>query len=135
LIPTAFTIGIDDNLATGSGLETLVFFKTFICTTGTTPATCALDGGNSYIPGTPTAIPDNANGNGFSDATLKGFALAAGTKYLFEASVSNDSDGMEEFFIIPGGNIQIVPEPRLFSLILLGSILMAIVYRKRASVR
>src|SRR5215471_6839242 len=36
LIPTAFRLGIDSNIATGQGLQTLAFFQTYTCnSTGT----------------------------------------------------------------------------------------------------
>src|SRR5215471_1933173 len=90
LIPTSFTIGVDENIAAGQSNEFLLFFKTYLCGGGSTvgpttqvsgqtalPANCvagAVDATNSYIPATPTAIPNNNNGNGFSDFTLNGFS-------------------------------------------------------------
>jgi hypothetical protein len=124
LIELSFRIGIDSNIATGHGLQTLEFFKTYACDSN--GLNCVLDAGNSYL--TPTLIPDNHNGNGFSDATLGVFTLVAGTKYKFEADVSNQSDGMEQFFILPL-NAQAVPEPMTMGAAATG--LVALFFLKR----
>jgi PEP-CTERM motif-containing protein len=127
-IPTSFTIGVDENIAAGAGAEVLQFFKTYVCSgpvstandpgQTTNPGTgCTLDTNNSYT--TPTTIPNEHNGNGFSDFILTGFSLHPNSFYVFEASVSNDTDGMEEFFIIPAGTPAFVPEPA--SLFLVGT--------------
>jgi len=132
-IPVSFSIGIDDNFATGQGNEFLVAFNVYKCTgfsatnTGGTsdPGTgCVIDSANSYQPATPTMIPDNHNGNGFSDVVLQGFSLTVGSFYVFEAKISNDSDGMEEFFIIPSGTPAFTPEPG--SILMLGTTLIGI---------
>jgi hypothetical protein len=123
IIPTAFNIGIDVNFATGQGLEQIVSFKTFICGAGSTSSNCVnptLDAANSYQG--PTLGLAQHNGNGFSDALLNGFTLIAGVFYEFQATWLNDTDGMEEFFIVPGGTAT-VPEPA--TLMLLGSGLLA----------
>jgi hypothetical protein len=133
IIPTQFTIGVDENIAKGAGPEFLVAFNTYLCTGfsdgnvgGTTnPGTgCVLSAANSYTPATPTSIPDNHNGNGFSDYILTGFSLTSGSFYVFEAKVSNDSDGMEEYFIIPSGTPAFTPEPG--SIMMLGTTLIGI---------
>ena len=140
IIPLSFIIGIDENFNTNP--EYLVFFKTWVCSSGvigtantsadksgTTPiptgtfGTCTaptLDTNNSYIPGSPTQLLTH-NGNGYSDALLSTLSLNDNSYYFFEAAVSSDSDGMEEFFIIPSGAVP-VPEPA--SLALLGSALL-----------
>jgi hypothetical protein len=131
LIPTTFHLGVDSNIATGGGLQVLVFFKTFDC--GTLGTTCVLDAGNSYQPAAPgTTLPDNNNGNGRSDATLNGFSLTAGHQYQFEASISNATDGMEEFFIIQNGSPS-VPEPVTSALVGTGLVALFFVRRRRAS--
>lgn len=140
-IPSSFTIAIDENIAKGAGNEFLVFFKTWICTTAPTvnlpnsstaigpPSTgatangyggCTLSAANSYVPGSPYTIPNLNNGNGFSDMILTGFSITpVGTHYVvFEASVSNDTDGMEQFFLVPQGT-PVVPEPA--TMLLFGS--------------
>ena len=114
-IPTSFTLGIDENIAKGQGPETLIFFRTLLCTDGT-GSSCTVVAANSYQPGSPTNIPNINNGNGFSDALLTGFVLTQNSYYEFEASVGNDTDGMEQFFIIPL-NTPSVPEPVTSALI------------------
>jgi hypothetical protein len=127
LIPTTFTIGVDDNLSTGAGLEILQAFNVYSCT-NTNVNTCnTLLTANSYTG--PTNIPNNNNGNGFSDATLKGFSLTSGNFYRFEAKVSNDTDGMEEFFIIQNGSNP-VPEPVTSALIGTGLLSLALLRRR-----
>jgi len=130
-IPTAFTIGIDENIAAGQGAETLIFFRTLLCTDGT-GTTCSVVAANSYQPGSPTPIPNINNGNGFSDALLVGFSLTANSFYKFEASVGNDTDGMEQFFVIPG-NTPAVPEPVTSALV--GSGLVALFFVRRRAAR
>jgi len=131
LIPTTFLLGIDSNIATGAGPQILVFFKTFDC--GTLGTTCVLDTANSYQPTAPgTTLPNNNNGNGRSDATLNGFSLTAGHQYKFEASVSNATDGMEEFFLIQTSSPS-VPEPISSALVGTGLIGLFFLGRHRAA--
>jgi hypothetical protein len=130
-IPTAFTIGIDENIAAGQGAETLIFFRTLLCTDGT-GSSCAIVAANSYQPGSPTTIPNINNGNGFSDALLLGFSLTANSFYKFEASVGNDTDGMEQFFVIPA-NTPAVPEPITSALVGTGLVALFLVRRRRAA--
>jgi hypothetical protein len=126
-IPLSFTIGIDENIAAGQGAELLAYFKTLLCPDNTGVG-CAEVAANSYVPGSPTAIPNINNGNGFSDALLTGFSLTANSFYRFEARVNNDTDGMEQFFIIPA-NTPAVPEP--VSSMLIGTGLVGIFFLRR----
>lgn len=128
LIPTTFRIGIDSNIATGAGAQVLTFFDTFDC--GTTGTTCVLDSANSTT--SSNTLPNNNNGNGFSDATLNGFSLTAGHQYKFEAAVSNATDGMEEFFLIPSTSSP-VPEPISSGLVGTGLISLLFLHRRRAA--
>ena len=135
-IPTSFTIGVDENISAGAGAEVLQFFKVWDCTGPVTAGTfhggggnnsnvaqcTAVDTANSFT--TVTTIPNENNGNGFSDFILTGFSLTSGHFYEFEASVTNDTDGMEEYFIIPAGSPAFTPEPG--TLVLFGSGLLGI---------
>lgn len=123
LIPTTFMIGVDENIAKGAGAEVLAAFNVFSCTT-TNVSSCT-----TLVASLPSqTVPNNNNGNGFSDATISGFSLVSGTRYIFEANVTNDSDGMEEFFIIPAGTPS-VPEPVTSALV--GSGLIALFFVRR----
>ena len=139
-IPVSFTIGIDDNFTTNH--EFLIAFNTYTCTgpvstannsnQTTKPAGCTtgtLDASNSFNSSTAGYsvhdVSQFSNGNGFSNAILQGFSLSPGTFYLFEAIVSADNDGMEEFFMIPSGNPPtFIPEPA--SIFMLGTTLIGL---------
>ena len=111
-IPETFTLGIDQNYARTP--ETLLSFESWVSIAG---GAFALDPANSFA--TPTVLPSGDNGNGWSDAILTGFSFPTGAQVYFVANIGNDGDGMEEFFIIPGGTPPpSVPEPG--SLLLLG---------------
>jgi len=128
LIPTSFTIGIDSNIAAGAGLQVLQFFQVYSCTTTNVSSCTTLDSANSYSG--PTTLPNNNNGNGYSDALLTGFSLTAGTKYAFRASVTNATDGMEEFFLIQTSS-RPIPEPVTSGLIGTGLIGLYLLRRVR----
>lgn len=131
-IPTSFQIGIDDNFATGAGSELLAYFNTYDCGTSNPSYSDTNTTGPSSSPAIPTACGSPltglsytgptaisyVNGNGYSDVVLSTLSLTNGHYYIFQASVTNDSDGMEEFFIIPAGTPP-VPEPG--TLAMLGS--------------
>jgi hypothetical protein len=128
-IPTSFTIGIDENIAAGKGPETLIFFRTLLCTDAA-GSSCSVVDAISYQPLSPTTIPNINNGNGFSDALLTGFVLNPNSYYEFEASVGNDTDGMEQFFIIPE-NTPPVPEPVTSALIGTGLVALFLLRGRR----
>jgi len=134
----SFQIGIDENFANGT--ETLQDLTVWVCTSSCTsfaanffsPPSGSQDaaliaGGYSVLDQTNTTYGlVTHNGNGYSDALSSTISLAslAGTaKIVFEASVSNDTDGMEEFFLIPTGTPvdQFMPEPA--SILLFGTLL------------
>ncbi len=114
VIPQSFIIGVDENIAKGQDAEVLEFFQLWTCTDASGSDCSLLDSTSGIF-----VIPDVHNGNGYSDFLITGFStLPVGTYVQFRASVSNDTDGMEEFFIIPQGT-PAVPEPA--SLFLVGS--------------
>ena len=128
-IPPDFSIGIDINFSAGAGDESLVFFKTLLCTDAT-GTSCSVNSANSYTG--PTTAIGQRNGNGYSDAVLSGFTLTSGTYVKFEASVSNDTDGMEQFFLVPAGTPPSeVPEPATTALIGGGLLSLAWVVRRK----
>ena len=147
-IPTSFFIGVDDNFTVDH--EYLIAFNTYTCTGPVSSANITTAGSicaggaishanswNSGGDGISYSIKDmsqSTNGNGFSNFILKGFSLTAGTFYAFEAKVSNDSDGTEQFFLIPAGT-PAVPEPT--SILMLGTAILGIgaVARRRLRAR
>lgn len=125
-IPQYFSLGIDENVAKGAGNEELMYWDTYVCmsgcvtdqyggsisspTSGAVPAGYTLDANNSWQ--TPTYINNYKNGTGFSDALLENFSLNPNYLYFFQVSWNHDTDGMEQFFIIPGtAPPPNVPEP------------------------
>jgi len=94
---SAFKIGIDVNWGTGQNPEILQYFG---MDTRSGPGVTWL---NQYYYNGPTTFAVQNNGNGYSDALLSGFSLSAfptTTQVRFQARWSNDTDGMEEFFLI-----------------------------------
>jgi hypothetical protein len=124
VIPSQFSIGIDINYSTGFGLENLEFFKTWICSDAAGVA-CLPSDANSYFG--PAALAQQ-NGNGYSDAALLGINLDVGQYVKFEASVSNDTDGMEQFFLLPP---QEIPEPSTSALVGAGLLAVAYIFRRK----
>ena len=124
IIPTSFDVGVDENLGTGQGPEVLDHFYIFDCNAG----------GNSCIKvgdlGIPSTLVDENNGIGWTDGILSHFSLVNGDHYKFEAVWHNDTDGMEQFWIIPGTATP-VPEPGTLTLFGVG--LLAIAAISRAS--
>ncbi len=138
VLPTVFSVGVDDNYA--SKYESLVFFKVWTSNVepagfpgeGGTAAPAAgfvLDADNSWQAGPFLINVDN--GNGYADAIMTGFNFAPGTYVYFEASVSNDTDGFEQFYVIPGNPPSEIPEPSTVVLIGAGLIALAGFARRR----
>jgi len=113
ILPLSFMIGIDVNWAGSkpADLEKLEYFKTYV--------NGVYSAANSWIGPDGGLAYGTSNGNGYSDAVLSGFSFTAGQSVFFEARWNNDTDGMEEFFVIPAGTPPAVPEPG--TMLLLGS--------------
>jgi hypothetical protein len=109
LVGNTFFVGIDVNQAGPEG----IFLDSFrLDIAGVTQF--------SYTGGAQLQVLNN--GNGFSDALLKGFNLsgfAAGSTAQFFVTYHNQTDGREEFFLIASNAPRVVPEPA--SMLLLGS--------------
>lgn len=105
----SFWVGIDINTTTQPlATEVLNSF------------TMSVNGVLQYVYTGPTQLNTGNNGNGYSDAILKGFSLqgfAANAIVTFTASVSNATDGREEFFLISTTSPPPVPEPMTLSLL------------------
>ena len=71
---------------------------------------------------------DENNGIGWTDAVISHINLVDGNKYTFEAQWHNDSDGMDQFWIIPGSAS--VPEPATLGLLSMGMLGFAAIRRK-----
>jgi len=115
-IPLTFTIGVDENFATGQNNEILTSFQLLLCS-GSGAGSC-----NTVLDSTtgPNTLVDENNGNGHTDGILSGFStLTAGNHYEFHATWSNDTDGQEQFWIIPGETPS-VPEPASLTLLGIG---------------
>lgn len=122
-IPQTFILGIDHNYANNP--ETLVYFETYV--NGSATPSVANSFGSAGSP--MSQVLPGINGNGFSDAILTGFNFSLGDQVQFRAFIGNDGDGMEEFFIIPGGATT-VPEPGMLLLLGVSLVGVAAVRRK-----
>ncbi len=115
-IPTLFNVGVDENLATGQGPEILDDFVLWHCDAG--GINCNKSSEVNNLTHSFTLV-DEHNGNGFTDGFIGQISLTAGDHYYFEAIWHNDTDGMEQFWIIPGTTVP-VPEPGTLSLLGMG---------------
>jgi len=120
---TNFKVGIDENFATGAGNEVLLEFTVWGCNTllnscgsytgnqldnlvpvlGDKDSTLVTAHYTELAKTTTSYTLATHNGNGFSDALSSQLNMAGGNNYrfVFEAKIQNDTDGMEEFFLIP----------------------------------
>jgi hypothetical protein len=104
---STFLIGIDVNSTTQPvATEILNAFNVFV------------NGTLQYSFSTPTQLDDPNQGNGFSDELLlaipNGINLTSfglGASVQFEASISNATDGREEFFLVNTNAPVNTPEP------------------------
>lgn len=122
LVGNAFIVGLDINQSTQNVPPyTITEFRLVI--NGVT---------QFHLPGTNVTTLVN-NGNGFSDALIRGFDLSGFTSDMsaqFFLTYSNDTGGREEFFLQPAA---VVAEPS--TLLLLGSGLIGLGAWKRKWMR
>ena len=113
VIPTSFDVGVDENLGTGQGPEILDHFYVFQCNNAGNNCTTLIGD-----LGVASELVNESNGIGWTDGVISHISLTDGNKYVFEAVWHNDSDGMEQFFILPG--TAGVPEPGILNLLGMG---------------
>jgi hypothetical protein len=127
IIPTSFDVGVDENVATGQGPEILDHFIVFQCNKQGKSCVAVDDLVSSFT------LVDENNGTGWTDGVISQINLVSGNYYKFEAVWHNDSDGMEQFWIIPGTSTTAVPEPGTLSLLGVGLLGIAALGARKAS--
>ncbi len=131
IIPTSFSVGVDENLGTGQGPEVLDHFYVLLCTAG--GAKCSKTTQVDDLISSFTLVDEN-NGTGWADGVISQINLTAGSYYEFEAVWHNDTDGMEQFWIIPGSSSVPAPEPGTLGLLGMGLLGVAAISLRKPSV-
>ena len=117
IIPTSFDVGVDENLGTGQGPEVLDHFIVWQCNSHGGGCKEINDLISSFI------LVNENNGTGWADGVISRINLISGDFYKFQAEWHNDSDGMEQFWIIPGTTP--TPEPGTLALLAVGLLAVA----------
>jgi len=126
IIPTSFDVGVDENVATGQGPEVLDHFIVWQCNSNGKGCTAVNDLISSFT------LVDENNGTGWADGVISQITLISGDYYKFEAEWHNDTDGMEQFWIIPG-TMASAPEPGTLGLLGVGLLGLVVVSVRKPS--
>ena len=128
IIPTSSDVGVDENVATGQGPEILNHFIVWQCNANGKNCTAVNDLVSSFT------LVDENNGTGWADGVISHITLISGDTYKFQAEWSNDTDGMEQFWIIPGSATVSAPEPGTLGLFSVGLLGLAAIRRFKVTV-
>lgn len=125
IIPTSFDVGVDENLGTGQGPEVLDHFIVWQCNNHGNGCKEVNDLISSFI------LANENNGTGWADGLISQISLINGDFYKFQAEWHNDSDGMEQFWIIPGTSPTPTPEPATLSLLAVGLLAVGALHKRK----
>lgn len=133
IVGNVFFIGIDVNTARTTSVGGVDYASEILLNFYAT-----INGTSEFRYTGPLNLVTAANGTGYSDVILKSFDLssfAPDATVTFTASISNASDGREQFFLIsagnPGGGGNNVPEPGTAAMLGLGLLSMGYLAKRR----